>query len=53
MSNVPKDVGCSNDECVKSPECNRTVIAKNGTAREIKSFGGNKDKGCGKFLPKE
>lgn len=53
MSNVPKDVGCKNDECIKSSECNRRAIAKNGTAREIKSFGGTKEKGCGKFLPKE
>lgn len=50
---VPKDVGCKNEKCVKSPECLRTVIYKNGTAREVKSFGGTPDKGCGKFLPIE
>jgi hypothetical protein len=50
---VPADVGCSNDRCVKSPECQRTVIYENKTAREVRSFGGTPDKGCGKFLPRE
>ncbi len=48
---VPEDVGCSNERCVKSLECNRTKIAKKGEASEIKSFGGGPDKGCGKFIP--
>ena len=48
---VPEDVGCSNESCIKAPECNRTKIAKEGRAREIKSFGGGPDKGCGKFIP--
>jgi hypothetical protein len=48
---VPENVGCNNDSCLKAPECNRTKIAKEGKAIEIKSFGGNPDKGCGKFIP--
>ena len=47
---VPEDVGCDNDSCIKALECNRTKIAKEGKAREIKSFGGSPDKGCGKFI---
>ena len=50
---VPADVGCSNMECVDAPKCERTVIFENGTAREIKSFGGTAQKGCGKFIPKK
>ena len=50
---VPEDVGCSNESCVEAPNCQRTVIYENGTAREIKSFGGTPEKGCGKFLPKK
>jgi hypothetical protein len=50
---VPEDIGCSNMECVKSPECQRTVIYENNTAREVKKFGGTPDKGCGKFIPKK
>jgi len=50
---VPADVGCSNEECVEAPKCQRTVIFENGTAREVKCFGGTAAKGCGKFLPKE
>ena len=52
MPAVPKDVGCSNEVCVDAPKCERTVIFKNGTAREVKSFGGTETKGCGKFIPK-
>ena len=49
---VPEDVGCKNDSCIKyANECNRAKIAKEGKAREIKSFGGTPDKGCGKFIP--
>ena len=50
---VPKDVGCSNDVCIDSKRCMRTVIFENGTAREVKSFGGTEVKGCGKFIPKK
>ena len=47
---ISKDVGCKNSECIKRDECLRQLIYKNGIAKEIKSFGGNKDKGCGKFI---
>ncbi len=50
---VAKDVGCNNETCVDAKKCQRTVIYENGTAREVKHFGGTPDKGCGKFLPKE
>jgi len=53
MAKVPEDVGCSNDKCVEAPNCQRTVIFENGTAREVASFGGTEVKGCGKFLPKK
>jgi hypothetical protein len=48
---VAEDVGCRNENCLKYSECNRAKIAREGTAREIKSFGGTPEKGCGKFLP--
>ncbi len=53
MPAVPKDVGCSNEECVEAPNCQRTVIYEDKTAREVKCFGGTADKGCGKFLEKK
>ncbi len=53
MAQVPEDVGCSNEKCVESPNCQRTVIFENGTAREVKCFGGSEAKGCGKFLAKK
>ncbi len=48
---VPEDIGCSNDSCIKAVKCNRIKIANDGEAREVKSFGGGPDKGCGKFIP--
>jgi hypothetical protein len=48
---VPEDVGCKNESCIKHDECNRAKIAKEGKAREVKSFGGTPEKGCGKFIP--
>jgi hypothetical protein len=48
---VPEDVGCKNSNCVRSPECNRFKIQKENRAREVKTFGGTPEKGCGKFLP--
>jgi len=48
---VAEDIGCDNAVCVQREECERQVIATNGTAREIKKFGGTPDKGCGKFIP--
>lgn len=53
MAQVPADVGCSNEKCVEAPNCHRTMIFDNGTAREIKHFGGTEVKGCGKFLAKK
>jgi hypothetical protein len=48
---VPEDIGCENKACIKAPECNRQKIREEGIAREVKSFGGTPEKGCGKFLP--
>jgi len=48
---VPEDVGCKNESCLKYRECNRAKIAREGKAREVKSFGGTPEKGCGKFIP--
>jgi hypothetical protein len=48
---VPENVGCRNDVCLKYDECNRAKIAKDGSAKEVKSFGGTPEKGCGKFIP--
>jgi len=53
MARVPEDVGCNNNKCVESPNCQRAVIFKNKTAREIATFSGTEAKGCGKFLPKK
>ncbi len=50
---VAEDIGCNNMECVEAPKCERTAIYENGSAREVKSFGGSADKGCGKFIPKK
>jgi hypothetical protein len=52
MAQVPADVGCENQECIAKDECNRQVIVKNNTAREIREFGGTADKKCGKFIQK-
>ena len=50
---VPEDIGCRNETCLKYSECRRAKIARKGTAREVKSFGGTPEKGCSKFLPVE
>lgn len=52
MAKVPADVGCSNDKCIASDECNRRVIAENSSARVIQEFNGSEVKKCGKFLQK-
>ena len=52
MAQVPADVGCLNEECIAKEECNRQVIAKDGTARVIDTFGGSSVKKCGKFIQK-
>ncbi len=51
MAKVPEDVGCNNQECFEKDSCNRNKIAREGKAREIKTFGGTPEKGCGKFIP--
>ncbi len=50
MAQVPEDVGCNNEICKERDNCQRNFIAKKGTAREVKTFGGTEDKGCGKFI---
>ncbi len=52
MAQVPEDIGCKNEKCIAKDECKRQVIAKNGTAREIKEFSGTEVKKCGKFIQK-
>ena len=53
LSNVPEDIGCENSVCFEHDKCQRAVIFHNGTAREVKKFGGTPEKGCGKFIPKQ
>ena len=53
MAQVPENIGCNNPECIAKEECKRQVIAKNGLAVEVKSFGGTPEKKCGKFLAKD
>ena len=53
LSNIPEDIGCENSICAQHDECQRAVIFHNGTAREVKKFGGTPEKGCGKFIPKK
>jgi len=48
---VAKDIGCEKETCLRYRECLRAKIAREGTAREVKSFGGTPEKGCSKFLP--
>ncbi len=50
---VAEDIGCRNPNCKEKDNCKRQVIAKDGSARVVKEFGGTPDKGCGKFLPIE
>ncbi len=52
MAQVPADIGCLNEECIAKDECNRQVITKNKTAREVQEFGGTAVKKCGKFIQK-
>ncbi len=44
-----KIVACDNEKCLKSDECERHQLFKNGE-KEYKTFNGNPDKGCGKFI---
>jgi len=48
---VAPDIGCSNSKCKEVDNCNRALIYKQNIAREVKSFGGTPQKGCGKFIP--
>ncbi|MEN8304638.1 MAG: hypothetical protein ABFQ64_11290 [Campylobacterota bacterium] len=52
MAQVPADIRCLNEECIAKEDCQRQVIAKNDTAREIQEFGGSAAKKCGKFIQK-
>ena len=52
MARVAENIGCDNSECIAKDECKRYAIAKNGSAIEVKSFGGTATKKCGKFLEK-
>jgi len=48
---VPEDVGCKNNKCINFKKCKRAEIFRKNIAREVKSFGGTPQKGCGKFIP--
>ena len=52
MAQVPENIGCKNPECIAKDECKRQVIVKDGTAVEVKEFGGSAAKKCGKFIQK-
>ncbi len=49
---IDENIGCENEVCIKKDKCKRQVIAKNGSAKEIKTFGGTKEKGCRNFIQK-
>lgn len=44
-----KILACDNSECMKKDECERSELYRNG-AQEFKTFNGNPNKGCGKFI---
>ena len=52
MAGYPENIGCENPNCIAKDKCKRQVIAKDGSAVEVKSFGGTAQKQCGKFLTK-
>jgi hypothetical protein len=52
MAQLPENIGCENSECIVKDECKRQVVAKDGTAVEIREFGGTATKKCGKYLAK-
>ena len=52
MAQLPENIGCENPDCIAKDECKRQVVAKNGSAVEVRSFGGSAEKKCGKFLAK-
>ena len=45
------DKACNNQECVKKDQCARNAAYQNGD-KNFKTFGGNAQKGCGKFIQK-
>ena len=49
---LPENIGCNNPECIAKDECKRQVVAKDGSAVKVESFGGTPEKKCGKFLAK-
>jgi hypothetical protein len=53
VAQLPANIGCNNEKCIETSNCQRTVVFKNGTAKEVRHFGGTEVKGCGKFLPKK
>ncbi len=52
MAQLPENIGCENPDCIAKDECKRQVVAKNGSAVEVRTFGGTSVKKCGKFLAK-
>jgi len=50
---MPEDVGCDNSICIQADNCQRQVIYNDGSAREVRKFGGTEVKGCGKYIPKK
>ena len=45
------DKACNNKECMKRDLCARNAAYQNGD-QNFKTFGGNAQKGCGKFIQK-
>ncbi len=52
MAQLPENIGCENPDCIAKDECKRQVVAKDGSAVEVRSFGGSPEKKCGKYLAK-
>ena len=52
MAVVPDNIGCKNPDCIAKDDCQRQVIAKNNTAKEVRIFGGKPTKRCGQFVEK-
>ncbi|MFK5937674.1 MAG: hypothetical protein QM497_04665 [Sulfurimonas sp.] len=50
MARFPENIGCENPDCVAKDRCKRQVIAKDGSAVEVRTFGGTPEKQCGNFL---
>ena len=46
------DKACNNQECMKKDLCARNAAHQNGD-QNVKTFGGNAQKGCGKFIQKQ